>query len=334
MLSIHRIPEDDDNLSVSGSHTSEEVSEEKSEEKLVKKKPNKSSKSKEETKFKKEGLLLMKGAAEQMIGRCTYIVTDKGLSKFTDKQKKEALALQEEMCNNGTLLAHPFPRCTENSLFPILGERVLGFIMKTINHTKQYPIYDPNFNTDDYTLPIEDGFTFVGLMALLDPPRPEVAGVIQKCHKAGIKVSMVTGDHPGTAVTIGTINGGRGLCGVVYIEFLTHSRVASMIGIVKDKSKCESMADYVAGSRKMINPAHTYAELNRVSIEQPQDIEMGKSNKKAVVVVGKDLAIFTDDHWDWVLSHRDIVFVRLLSTNQNVCVCVCVELSSCFVGTN
>src|SRR4051812_46434988 len=115
--------------------------------------------------------------------------------------------------------------------------------MKTIKHTRKCPIYDANFNTDDFDLPLDTGFTFVGLMAMIDPPRPEVAGVIQTCHKAGIKVSMVTGDHPGTAVTI-----------------------AAMIGIVKDKTKCDYVKDYTPGSRKMIDPAKTHEELNRVSV--------------------------------------------------------------------
>jgi sodium/potassium-transporting ATPase subunit alpha len=49
---------------------------------------------------------------------------------------------------------------------------------------------------------IEEDMVFLGLVGLEDPPRPEVPGAIRKCHDAGIKVIMVTGDHPHTAVAI------------------------------------------------------------------------------------------------------------------------------------
>ena len=49
---------------------------------------------------------------------------------------------------------------------------------------------------------LEEDLVFVGLAALEDPPRPEVPEALLKCHEAGIKVIMVTGDHPRTAAAI------------------------------------------------------------------------------------------------------------------------------------
>jgi Ca2+-transporting ATPase len=45
-------------------------------------------------------------------------------------------------------------------------------------------------------------FTFIGLLGLSDPVRPEVAGAVQECHTAGIRVIMITGDYPVTAQSI------------------------------------------------------------------------------------------------------------------------------------
>src|SRR4029079_17342965 len=45
----------------------------------------------------------------------------------------------------------------------------------------------------------EEGLTFLGLVMLWDPPRVEVAEAIQKAQSAGVRVLMITGDHPGTA---------------------------------------------------------------------------------------------------------------------------------------
>lgn len=48
-----------------------------------------------------------------------------------------------------------------------------------------------------------EGWTFVGLAGLMDPPRPEAAAAIARCKRAGIQVKMITGDHKATAQAIG-----------------------------------------------------------------------------------------------------------------------------------
>merc|ERR1711963_732118 len=63
-----------------------------------------------------------------------------------------------------------------------------------------YPTGYP-FNQDEVNFPIE-GLRFVGLMSMIDPPRAAVPDAVAKCRSAGIKVIMVTGDHPITAKAI------------------------------------------------------------------------------------------------------------------------------------
>ncbi len=49
---------------------------------------------------------------------------------------------------------------------------------------------------------LRDGLVFLGLAGMLDPPRPRAISSVRTCHTAGIRVKMITGDHPGTATAI------------------------------------------------------------------------------------------------------------------------------------
>eukprot|EP01117_Protostelium_nocturnum_P010459 TRINITY_DN3765_c0_g2_i2.p1 TRINITY_DN3765_c0_g2~~TRINITY_DN3765_c0_g2_i2.p1 ORF type:complete len:848 (-),score=331.49 TRINITY_DN3765_c0_g2_i2:115-2658(-) len=77
------------------------------------------------------------------------------------------------------------------------GERILGFAQIEFEDS-----IDPaEYNIDAKNYPTS-GFTFVGLFSLMDPPRPSVPDSVATCHTAGIKIAMVTGDHPLTATAI------------------------------------------------------------------------------------------------------------------------------------
>ena len=54
-----------------------------------------------------------------------------------------------------------------------------------------------------FTEEMEEDFVFVGIMSMIDPPRPEVKDAIAICKKAGIRVVMITGDHKLTATAVG-----------------------------------------------------------------------------------------------------------------------------------
>ncbi|MCG8383695.1 MAG: cation-transporting P-type ATPase [Gammaproteobacteria bacterium] len=73
------------------------------------------------------------------------------------------------------------------------GQRVLAFAVKPVN---------PKHTVLEFS-DVEKGLTLVGMVGLIDPPRPEAIEAVNECHRAGIRVKMITGDHRGTAAAIG-----------------------------------------------------------------------------------------------------------------------------------
>uniref|UniRef100_A0A8C6PJ13 Sodium/potassium-transporting ATPase subunit alpha n=1 Tax=Nothobranchius furzeri TaxID=105023 RepID=A0A8C6PJ13_NOTFU len=124
-------------------------------------------------------LLVMKGAPERILDRCSSIMVN-GQEEPLDEMWKEAF---------------------QNAYLELggLGERVLGFCHLNL-HPSQFP-RGFNFDCDNTNFPIEQ-LCFLGLISMIDPPRAAVPDAVGKCRSAGIKVIMVTGDHPITAKAI------------------------------------------------------------------------------------------------------------------------------------
>jgi sodium/potassium-transporting ATPase subunit alpha len=124
-------------------------------------------------------LLLMKGAPERIIGRCATILAGGEELPLTDEWRNR---YQEAYDTLGGM-----------------GERVLGCCQLLLD-PEEFP-EDYEFDSEEVNFPLE-GMCFLGLTALIDPPRPAVPGAVKLCQTAGIKVVMVTGDHPITAAAI------------------------------------------------------------------------------------------------------------------------------------
>lgn len=81
------------------------------------------------------------------------------------------------------------------------GERVLGCAFTSLPVDKFGSDFEYHTDDEDINFPVS-GLTFVGLVSLIDPPRVTVPDAVLSCQAAGIKVIMVTGDHPDTAEAI------------------------------------------------------------------------------------------------------------------------------------
>jgi len=124
-------------------------------------------------------ILVMKGAPERIFDRCSTIY-----------QNNKEIPIDEEIKNK-------FNKAYMH--LGGLGERVLGFCDLRLPKDKFPKGF--KFDSDEANFPLE-GLRFVGLMSMIDPPRAAVPDAVAKCRSAGIKVIMVTGDHPITAKAI------------------------------------------------------------------------------------------------------------------------------------
>jgi len=126
-------------------------------------------------------VILMKGAPERIVERCSTIFVNGKDEPLTKEWLDKFQSAYETLGG--------------------LGERVLGFCDKHVNFESNHV-----FNADAGNFPMKE-LRFVGLISLIDPPRPNVPAAIQRCRLAGIRVAMVTGDHPTTAKAIARIIG-------------------------------------------------------------------------------------------------------------------------------
>jgi len=124
-------------------------------------------------------LLVMKGAPERILARCSTIMINGEMHDLTESWKSRYNEAYMELGG--------------------MGERVLGFAHFYLDETSFPKGF--KFDTDELNFPTEN-LTFVGLMSMIDPPRAAVPDAVAKCRSAGIKVIMVTGDHPITAKAI------------------------------------------------------------------------------------------------------------------------------------
>ncbi|KAK0397103.1 hypothetical protein QR680_001983 [Steinernema hermaphroditum] len=123
--------------------------------------------------------LVMKGAPERILDRCSTIVLNGNEEKLTTELKDEFNKAYLELGG--------------------MGERVLGFCDYELDLEKFPSGFE--FDSDDVNFPLEN-LRFVGMISMIDPPRAAVPEAVAKCRSAGIKVVMVTGDHPITAQAI------------------------------------------------------------------------------------------------------------------------------------
>lgn len=129
-----------------------------------------------------ETLMITKGALDVLLLRSTNIETANGVKPLIDAHKKEIEEINRQLSKDGL--------------------RVLAFACKNVEDGSSIDLKD------------ENDLCFIGLIAMMDPPREESKDAVASCISAGVKPVMITGDHK-----------------------ITASAIAKQIGILKNESE-------------------------------------------------------------------------------------------------
>jgi P-type Ca2+ transporter type 2C len=141
--------------------------------------------------------LIAKGAPEVILKACARMAVASGDEPLTDDRREAILTTARDMAARAL--------------------RVLAVASRPAGRLEQ----------------AQEGLTFLGLVGMMDPPRPEAKAAIQTCFAAGIRPIMITGDHPITAQAVATelglMRGGAVVTGVE-LDRLDHGALAARVG--------------------------------------------------------------------------------------------------------
>jgi len=176
-----------------------------------------------------------KGAVEALLDTCSEVLVDGHREQFTTAWQQRVRTANEELAGRGM--------------------RVLGVAMRSVAENE--------LSSEAQIL--ESDLTFVGLLALADPPRAGVKNAIERCTAAGVRTVMITGDHPATA-----------------------QQVAEELGIARNSRILtgEEVAQLsVEGLTQLVEDVHVYA---RVSPEHKLKIVEALQRRDEVVAMTGD----------------------------------------------
>ncbi|KAH8841598.1 hypothetical protein MCOR27_000575 [Pyricularia oryzae] len=201
-------------------------------------------------------LLTIKGAPDVLLGRCTKYVGSSGATlNLSPAARDEVERIKNE--------------------WSARGRRVLLLARKVLSRgwVKNSPS-SPAFEREAMDV-ASSGLTLVGLVAIADPPRPEIPGVVKTLRGAGIRIFMVTGDFA-----------------------LTAQAIARECGIITNPDS--AVHDVSALSR----------EFNESASKDAHSYDTPPSNK-SIVISGADMAGMLSNQWDQLAAeYSEVVFAR------------------------
>ncbi|KAF4573612.1 hypothetical protein EYR36_008130 [Pleurotus pulmonarius] len=206
-------------------------------------------------------LLLVKGAPDILSRRC---------SKYLDAEGHTKDLYPEKLA---TLLA------ARNEL-AATGKRVLLLAQKLIssNDIDENVLADTG-RAEEYLMTLNNDLVIVGLLALVDPPRPDTAETVRLSRRAGIRFAMVTGDFPLTAIAI-----------------------ARQVGIITTRAEdTKGIHDLDTDGGSTPEKAGSRSTIAAI---------VNDAGPSSLVLSGSDMMMMNDQQWELALQFDELVFAR------------------------
>lgn len=205
-------------------------------------------------KHEKGNFVAAKGAVEQLLEKCSKIQLGETLKKLGKPERKKILE--------------------ESELLSEAGLRVLGFAFR-----EETKITDEDYLND---------LIYIGSIGFLDPPRLDIKKAIISCRNAGIKIVMITGDHPKTALNIAKK---VGLVDENEQNVITGSDLSEMKSLTKDwKNKILSTAVFARTTPKQkLDIADIFQKAGNIVAMTGDGVNDAPALKKADVGIAMGL---------------------------------------------
>lgn len=254
-----------------------------------------------------------KGAPDRLILRCNRILLDGKVVDISDDHLQQIQKANDDMASRAL--------------------RVLGMAYKDLD----------DLNYTDKEKELENGLIFVGLVGMIDPPRPEAKEAIKICQRAGIKPIMITGDHKITAVAIARQLG------------ILKSDEEAITGVeldrLSDEEFKERVKDFSVYAR--VSPEHkvrivkawqAWGEIVAMTGDGVNDApalkiaDIGAAMGKVGTDVAKEAAdmVLTDDNFATIVAAVEegrIIFANILKAIQYLLSCNVGEILVIFIAT-
>jgi sodium/potassium-transporting ATPase subunit alpha len=200
---------------------------------------------------KKEGefLVLVKGAPDVLLSKCAsyWSYEDECTKQLDEAARAQFSDLQNRLSRNAErviLLCQRRYTPSVSSQSNVLGDELMEYGMRDL--------------------------TIIGVLGILDPPRPETAATVASCRKAGIRFFMVTGDYG-----------------------LTGAAIARRVGIFTGEAD-----------------PHTIKTLQEIRNSASNDALVSELSQQSLLLEGPQLNDLSDADWDVICSYEEIVFGR------------------------